>query len=184
MGPCKLVVVRPRTDGKVIAPGCASESVPEKPAGSPKITSDIPKRRGSDDKNAVAIVKSVSQLGCVSQDSDALVSQGRMSRRNPMQKVLVPIQRVRFTKSTLCQASLREKKGPSLRKVNVKVLRFEGSPMNRLKDSSDVPEARLGILPKIFAISEKKTRLHSTFPRRNGYSGCVSKGARGKRVCS
>ena len=36
--------------------------------------SNIPKRRESDDKNAVAIVKSVSQMGCVSQDSDALVS--------------------------------------------------------------------------------------------------------------
>ena len=34
-----------------------------------------PKRRESDDKNAVAIAKIVSQLGCVSQDSDALVSQ-------------------------------------------------------------------------------------------------------------
>ena len=33
----------------------------------------FPKRRESDDKNAVAIVKSVSQLGSVSQDSDALV---------------------------------------------------------------------------------------------------------------
>ena len=48
----------------------------------------IPKRRESDDKNAVAIVKSVSQLGCVSQDSYALVSQGRKSRGSPMQKVL------------------------------------------------------------------------------------------------
>ena len=51
----------------------------------------------------MAIVKSVSQLGCVSQDSDALVSQGRKSRGNPMQKVLEPIQRVRFTKSTESQ---------------------------------------------------------------------------------
>ena len=91
----------------------------------------FPKRTESDDKNAVAIVKSVSQLGCVSQDSDALVSQGRKSRGNPMQKVLEPIQRVRFTKSTLRPASIREKKGPSFGKINVKVpssaksLRFE-----------------------------------------------------------
>ena len=63
----------------------------------------------SDDKNAVAIVKSVSQLGCVSQDSDALVSQGRTPRKNPMQNVLEPIQRVRFTESTLREASIREK---------------------------------------------------------------------------
>ena len=69
--------------------------------------SNFPKRRESDFKNAVAIVKSVSQ------DSDALVSQGRKvseSRGSPMQKVLEPIQRVRFTESTLRQASIREKK--------------------------------------------------------------------------
>ena len=53
--------------------------VDEEPNKKPK-ESNIPKRRESDDKNAVAIVKSVSQLGCVSQDSDALVSQGRKSR--------------------------------------------------------------------------------------------------------
>ena len=35
----------------------------------------FPKRRESDDKNAVAVAKIVPQLGCVSQDSDALVSQ-------------------------------------------------------------------------------------------------------------
>ena len=37
-----------------------------------------------------------------------------------MQKVLEPIQRVRFTESTLRQASIREKSGPSLGKMNVK----------------------------------------------------------------
>ena len=79
----------------------------------------------------MAVVKSVSQLGCVSQDSDALVSQGRKSRGNPMQKVFEPIQRVRFTKSTLRHASIREKKGQSLGKIQVKPqhqrspLRFE-----------------------------------------------------------
>ena len=36
--------------------------------------SNFPKKRESDDKNAVAIVKSGSQLGRVSQESDALVS--------------------------------------------------------------------------------------------------------------
>ena len=41
----------------------------------------FPKKRKSDDKNAVAVVKIVSQLGCVSQDSDALVSQGRTSEK-------------------------------------------------------------------------------------------------------
>ena len=38
-----------------------------------------------------------------------------------MQKVLGLIRRVRFTQSTLRQASIREKKGPSLGKLQVKV---------------------------------------------------------------
>ena len=83
----------------------------------------FPKRIGSDDKNAVAIVRSVSQLGCVSQDSEALVSQrGKQPRRNPMQKVLERIQRVRFTECALRQASIQEKKGPSLGKKLSKFL--------------------------------------------------------------
>ena len=84
--------------------------VDEQPNKKPK-KSYIARRRESDDKGAVAIVKSVSQSSSVSQDSDALVSQGRKSRGNPM---LEPIQRVRFTKSTRRHASLQEKKGPSL----------------------------------------------------------------------
>ena len=65
----------------------------------------------------MAIVKILPQLGCVSQDSDASVSQrGKQSRGNPMQIFLGPIRRIRFTQSTLRQASIREKKGPSLEK--------------------------------------------------------------------
>ena len=97
----------------------------------------------NDDTNAVSIVKTVSQLGCVSQHSDALVSQGRKSRGNPMQKVLEPIQRVRFTQSTPRQTRIWEKKGRSLGKLNVKSS-HQRSPyaltMKRLKDSSDVPD--------------------------------------------
>ena len=66
-------------------------------------------------------MKIVPQLGCVSQHSDALVSQrGKQFRGNPMQKVLGSIRKVRFTQSTLRQASMREKKGPSLGKIQVK----------------------------------------------------------------
>ena len=95
--------------------------VDDKPNKKPK-KSHFPKRRESDDKNAVAFAKSVTQLGCVSQDSDALVSQGKKSQGNPMQKVLEPIQRIRFTESTPRRASIRETKGPSLGKINVKAL--------------------------------------------------------------
>ena len=84
----------------------------------------------------MAIVKSVSQLGCVSQDSDALVSQGGKSRRNPMQKVLEPIQRVRFTRPTRRQASIPEKKGPSMGKINVKVLHPRSHYAMKLEDRS------------------------------------------------
>ena len=75
------------------------------------------KIREGDDKNAVAVVKIAPPLGCDSQDSQPLESQrGAESRRNPMQKVLVPIRRVRFTQSTPRQASIRENKGPSFGK--------------------------------------------------------------------
>ena len=42
--------------------------------------------------------------------------------------------------------------------------------MKRLKDNSDAPEARLGTLPKTCTSSQKKTKLHSARPRKNGYS--------------
>ena len=95
--------------------------VDEQPNKKPKKSYHSPKGRASDDKNAVAVVKTVAQLGCVSQDSELLDSQrGKQAQGDPMQKVLRPIRRIRFTQSTLCQASLREKKGPSLGKINVK----------------------------------------------------------------
>ena len=83
--------------------------VDEQPNKKPK-KSNFSKRRESDDKDAVAILKSVSPLGRVSQDSDALVSEGIKSRGNPLQKVFEPFQRVRFTESTLRHASIREKR--------------------------------------------------------------------------
>ena len=58
------------------------------------------KGRESDDKNAVAFVKIVPHLGCVSQDSEALVSQRKRAPGNPMRKVLGPIRKVRFTQCT------------------------------------------------------------------------------------
>ena len=128
--------------------------------------------------NAVAIVKSVSQLGCVLQDSDELVSQGGKSRGNPMQKVLEPIQRVRFTKSTLRQASIWEKKGPSLGKINVKVPHQRSPCAMKFEDRSHEETERQqrcarskawNLAKKILQAQKKKTMLHSTFPRRNGY---------------
>ena len=42
--------------------------------------------------------------------------------------------------------------------------------MRRLKDNSDVPTAGLGTLPKTYASPKRTTKLHSTRPRKSGYS--------------
>ena len=55
--------------------------------------------------------------------------------------------------------------------------------MKRLKDSSDVPEARLGMLPKTFSSSKKKQGYILLSRGRMGTPGCVNKRAGGKRVC-
>ena len=151
--------------------------VDEQPNKKPK-KSNIPKRRESDDKNIVAIVKSVSQLGCASQDSGALVSQGGKSRENPMLKVLGPIRRVRFTKSTLRHASIPKKKGPSLGKINVKVLHQRSPHATKFEDRSqeDTERQQRCARSKAWNLAnninklKEKTRLHFVFPRRNGYS--------------
>ena len=135
--------------------------------------------------------KIVSHLGCVSQDSDALVSQGRKSWRNPMQKVLEPFQRVRFTKSTPRHASIREKEGrwenkcqSSSSAKSPTLWNLRTGPMQRLNDSSDVPEARLGILLKTFTSSKQIQGCILLSRGGMGIPGCVNKRAGGKRVCS
>ena len=143
--------------------------VDEQPSTKPKKGYYSPKkRRESDNKNAVAFVKTVPQLGCVSQDPETLESErGAESPKNPMQKVSGPIRQVRFTQSALRQASIRENEGPSLGKTQLKMphqrsthaVKFEDR--KRLKDNSDAPEARHGILPKTYTISKKRTKLHS-----------------------
>ena len=74
-----------------------------------------PKKDG--DKSAVAIVKDVRQLGCVSQELEPLESSA-ISRKGT--KVLGPIRQVRFTRAALRQANIRANKGPSLNKIQVK----------------------------------------------------------------
>ena len=112
---------------------------------------------------------------CYSQDSELLDSQrGKQARGNPMQKVLGPNRRMRFTQPTLRQASIWKK--PSLGKYKSKILISEvltqrnlrTGPKKRLKDTSDAPEARHGTLPKTYTSAKKRTRLHSTRPRKNG----------------
>ena len=130
-------------------------------------------RRESDDKNAVAIVKSVSQLGCVSQDSDALVSQGRRSWGNPTQKVLGLNSKstVHWVYATSCEYSGKERTIVGKNKCQsflisevLTLWNWRTGPTKRLNDSSDVPEARLGILPKIIYKLKEKDKAAFYFP--------------------
>ena len=63
-------------------------------------------------------MKRVRQLSCVSQNTEPPES-AVISRKGI--KVLGPIRRVRFPRAALRQANIRENKGPSLGKVQVKV---------------------------------------------------------------
>ena len=49
--------------------------------------------------------------------------------------------------------------------------------------SSSSPTSSYGTLPKIYTSSKRRTKQHSTRPRKNGYSGCVNRRAGGKTVC-
>ena len=72
-------VAKPGARDKYLFP---RHQVDEQPNKKPKKGYHSHKGRESDDNNAVAIVKIVPQLGCVSQDSEALVSQrGKHPRR-------------------------------------------------------------------------------------------------------
>ena len=130
------------------------------------------KGRESDDKNAVAIVRIVPQLGCASQDSEALVSQsGKQSRGNPMQEVLGSIRKVRFTQSTLRHASIREKKGPSVGRINVKnphqrspyAMKFEDRSHEETERQQRYAQSKAWNLAKnIYKLKEKdKTTFYS-----------------------
>ena len=87
---------------------------------------------------------------------------------------------VRFTESTLRHARIRVKartivgkkkcQSSSSQRSPYAIWNSRIGPTKRLNDSSDVPKARLGTLPKTYTSSKKKTRLQSTFSRKSGSS--------------
>ena len=83
-----------------------------------------------------------------------------------MQEVLAPIQRVRFTKSTLRHASIRDKKGPSLGETDVKVP-HQRSPYETERQQRCARCMAWNLANHIFKHKEKDK---AAFPRRNGYS--------------
>ena len=90
-----------------------------------------PKKGG--DKSEVASVKSVRQLGCVSQDAEPPESV-TISRKGT--HVSGPIQRVRFTRAALRQANIRDNRGPSLGKNKSTVLSSAVPPPWNLRTDS------------------------------------------------
>ena len=76
------------------------------------------KPKKGDDKSAAAIVKSARQWSCVSQDTEPPDS-ATISRISTNE--LESIRRVRFTRAALRQANIREDKGLSLNKIQVKL---------------------------------------------------------------
>ena len=109
-----------------------------------------------------------------------------------MQKVLEPIQRVRFTESTLRQASVREKKGPSLGKINVKVshqrspdaTKFEDRSLEETERQQRCARSNAWNLAENTYKHKEKQGCILLSRGRMGTPGCVIKRAGGKIVCS
>ena len=92
-----------------------------------------PKKGG--DKSAVAIVKDVRQLGCVSQDVEPPESSA-ISRMGP--KILGPTRRVRCTRAALRQENIRENNGPPLNEIQVELLHQRSFHAVNFEDRSPV----------------------------------------------
>ena len=134
------------------------DKVDEQPNQKPKKDYYTQKRRESDDKNAVAVVKIVPQFVCVLQDSNALVAQrGKQFRGNPMQKGLGSSRKVRFTHFYAMSSKYPEKKGPSLGKIQVKLQHQRSHSKQGLEHCQKHLQAQ----------RKDKATFHS--PRKNGY---------------
>ena len=98
------------------------------------------KPKKGDDKSALAIVKSVRQLSCVSPDTEPPDS-ATICRKGA--KVLEPIRRVRFTWAALRQANIREKiKVRPLGKIQVKIPHQRSPYAVKFEDRSPGETAR------------------------------------------
>ena len=123
----------------------------------------------NDDKAAVAIVKTVPQWSCVSQDSEPSRLQRSVKHQgNPRQKVLGPIRRVRFTVYAPSSNHPR-KKGTSLAQIQVKTLhqrspyaiKFEDSSREETERQERCARSKAWNLAKIFTSSRKRRKLPS-----------------------
>ena len=118
-----------------------------------------------DDKSAAATVTDVRQLGCVSQDFEPPDSAAILRKGT---KVLGPFRRVRFIQATQRHANIRDNKGTSLGKIQVKSSHQNSPYAMKIEDRSleetDRQErcARGGEWPRISISSKKRTKLPSS----------------------
>ena len=152
--------------------------VDEQPNKKPKKKNDHShKGRESKDKNAVAVVKTVPQLGCVARLGSIGFPKRKTALGKPDAKSLGtdPKSTVHSVYATSSKYPGKERtiarKNTSQKSLSAKSLRnLRTGPMKRLKDNSDVPEARLGILPKIFTSSKRTTKTTFYSPSEEWYS--------------
>ena len=164
--------------------------VDEQPNKKPKKGYYSHQIRERDGKNAVLILKIVPQLGCVSQDSEALVSQrGKHTRKNPMQKVLGSTRKVLFNLRYVKQVFWKIK-GHNLEKTSSKILISEVPPLKFEDRSHEETERQQRCARSKAWIPAKKIQAQRERPScillargRMGTPGCVNKRAGVKRVC-
>ena len=167
--------------------------VDEQPNRKPKKSYHSHKGRESEDKSAAAVVKTVPECGCVSQDSESLESErGAESRGNPMQKVVGSIRRVRFTQSTLRQASIREVREHGLEKYKSKflisdvfyALKFEDGSQEETERQQRCARGKAWNLAKNkYKLKEKDKAAFYSPSERMGTADRIHHKTEGKRVC-
>ena len=146
------------------------------------------------DKNAVAVVKVVSQLGCVSQDSELLDSQrGAGSRGNPMKKVLGPNRRIRLPSLRFVKQVSGKRNDQRWEKINVKVphqrsphaMKFEDRSHEETERQQRRVRSKAWNLAKNIYKLKEKDKAAFQFPAEEWVLLAAStKRAGGKKVCS
>ena len=107
-----------------------------------------------DDKSAVAIVKTLPQLGYVSQDSEPSELPNRTGTIHSLRYVKQVSEKVKDCRMEKYKSNFLISEVPTLWSLRTDVKK-------RPKVESDAPAARHGIFPEIFASSNKRTMLHS-----------------------
>ena len=136
----------------------------------------------------MAILKDARQLGCVFQDIEPPES---LSILREGSKVLGSIRRVRFTRTLLRQANIRENKGPSLGQIQVQIphqrspyaLNLRLNLRRRLKDRRMYPRRRVEIGQEYLKAQRNgHSYLQLTYQRMVSPNAIRTKTG-GKRIC-